>query len=148
MIRCPNMLMVGAAGRNLGKTTFICRVIERLSKSQPVVAIKVTAFDDVDGTIIAETQKCQTYKTLDGRFMVTREAEGSDEKDTHRMFHGGAEKVYWLRTLKSTLAIVPAFIFDRKSFCRYGCFVGRISGLYANFSPIEVRSANSEVCAG
>jgi len=101
------MLMVGAAGRNLGKTTFICRVIERLSKSQPVVAIKVTAFDafdDVDGTIIAETQKCQTYKTLDGRFMVTREAEGSDEKDTHRMFHGGAEKVYWLRTLKSTLA--------------------------------------------
>jgi hypothetical protein len=32
------MLMVGAAGRNLGKTTFICRVMERLSKSQPVVA--------------------------------------------------------------------------------------------------------------
>jgi molybdopterin-guanine dinucleotide biosynthesis protein A len=97
------MLMVGAAGRNLGKTTFICRVIERLSKSQPVVAIKVTAFDDVYGKIVAETQKCQTYKTLEGRFMVTREADGSDEKDTHRMFHAGADKVYWLRTLKSAL---------------------------------------------
>ena len=104
MIRCPNMLMVGAAGRNLGKTTFICRTIERLSKAQAVVAIKVTAFDDVEGEIIAETQKCQTYKTLQGRFMVTREGDGPDEKDTHRMFHAGAEKVYWLRSLKSALA--------------------------------------------
>ena len=98
------MLMVGAAGRNLGKTTFICRAIEQLSKTQPVVAIKVTAFDDVDGEIVAETQRCQTYKTLQGRFMVTREGDGPDEKDTHRMFHAGAEKVYWLRSLKSALA--------------------------------------------
>jgi len=98
------MLMVGAAGRNLGKTTFICRAIERLSKVQPVVAIKVTAFDDVDGEIVAATQKCQTHKTLQGRFMVTCEGEGPGEKDTHRMFHAGAEKVYWLRTLRSALA--------------------------------------------
>jgi len=104
MIRCPNMLMVGAAGRNLGKTTFICRAIERLSKTQPVVAIKVTAFDDVDGEIVAETQKCQTYKTLQGRFMITSEGAGPDEKDTHRMFNAGADKVYWVRSLKSSLA--------------------------------------------
>jgi molybdopterin-guanine dinucleotide biosynthesis protein A len=97
------MLMVGAAGRNLGKTTFICRLIERLSGDQPVVAIKVTAFDDIDGRIITETARCNTYKTLEGRFMITREADGPDEKDTHRMFHAGAEKVYWLRTLKSAL---------------------------------------------
>ncbi len=103
MIRCPNMLMVGAAGRNLGKTTFICRAIERLSKTQSVVAIKVTAFDDVDGEIDVAAQKCQTYKTLEGRFMITQEAEGSDAKDTHRMFHAGANSVYWLRTLKSAL---------------------------------------------
>ncbi len=103
MIRCPNMLMVGAAGRNLGKTTFICRAIGRLAKTQPVVAIKVTAFDDVDGKIITETARCNTYKTLEGRFMITREGEGPDAKDTHRMFHAGAGSVYWLRTLKSAL---------------------------------------------
>src|SRR5690606_12532265 len=28
------------------------------------------------------------------------------------------------------LAFVPLFIFERQSFCRYGCLVGRISGLY------------------
>ena len=103
MIRIPNMLMVGAAGRNLGKTTFICRAIERLSKTRSIVAIKVTAFDDADGEIVVETQKCQTYKTLQGRFMVTREGEEPDEKDTHRMLHAGAQQVYWLRTLKSAL---------------------------------------------
>lgn len=113
MIRSPNMLMVGAAGRNLGKTTFICRAISRLSKTQPVVAIKVTAFDDVGGKIITETARCNTYKTLQGRFMITREGEGSDAKDTHRMFHAGAEKVYWLRSLKSALAEGMQGLFDQ-----------------------------------
>jgi polyferredoxin len=45
------------------------------------------------------------------------------------------------------LALIPALLFDKKSFCRYGCFVGRISGMYANFSPVEVRAANPDVCA-
>jgi YHS domain-containing protein len=44
------------------------------------------------------------------------------------------------------LAIVSAFIFERKSFCRYGCLVGRVSGLYALFSGIEVRRKNEAVC--
>ena len=107
------MLMVGAAGRNLGKTTFICRAIERLANTQPVVAIKVTAFDDVDGQIITETARCNTYKTLEGRFMITHEADGSDEKDTHRMYQAGAERVYWLRTLKSALSDGMQALFEQ-----------------------------------
>jgi len=107
------MLMVGAAGRNLGKTTFICRLIERLSKTQLVVAIKVTTFEDVDGKIITETARCNTYQTLTGRFMVTRETDGPDDKDTHHMFHEGAQKVYWLRTLKSALDDGMQAVFDQ-----------------------------------
>ncbi len=45
------------------------------------------------------------------------------------------------------LALVPALLFDKKSFCRYGCFVGRIAGMYANFAPMEVRAASRDVCA-
>jgi len=44
------------------------------------------------------------------------------------------------------MAFASAFIFDRKSFCRYGCLVGRISGLYALFSPVEVRARDRDVC--
>lgn len=45
-------------------------------------------------------------------------------------------------------AFASAFVFDRKSFCRYGCLVGRISGLYALFSPVEVRVKDRDVCRG
>ena len=44
------------------------------------------------------------------------------------------------------LAVVSAFLFDRKSFCRYGCLVGRVSGLYAMFAGLEVRHKNDAVC--
>jgi len=44
------------------------------------------------------------------------------------------------------MAMVSALLFDRKSFCRYGCLVGRVSGLYALFAGTEVRSKNAAVC--
>ncbi len=44
------------------------------------------------------------------------------------------------------LAIGSAFLFERKSFCRYGCLVGRVSGLYALFSGVEFRSRDKTVC--
>jgi len=44
------------------------------------------------------------------------------------------------------LAVVPALIFERKSFCRYGCLIGRICGLYSMVAPVEVRSRDLDVC--
>ncbi len=52
----------------------------------------------------------------------------------------------WFGLAMFGLAFVSAFVFDRKSFCRYGCLVGRISGLYALFSPVEVRARDRSVC--
>jgi len=46
----------------------------------------------------------------------------------------------WLGLAILGLTFASAFIFDRRSFCRYGCLVGRISGLYALFAPVEVRA--------
>jgi len=44
------------------------------------------------------------------------------------------------------MAIVSAFLFERKGFCRYACLVGRVSGLYAMFSGVEVRARDAGVC--
>ncbi len=44
------------------------------------------------------------------------------------------------------MAIVSAFLFERKGFCRYACLVGRVSGLYAMFSGIEVRPKDASIC--
>ncbi len=45
------------------------------------------------------------------------------------------------------LAVASALLFDRKAFCRYGCLVGRVSGLYSLFSGIELRATDASVCA-
>lgn len=52
----------------------------------------------------------------------------------------------WLAIAMLLMAIVSAFLFERKSFCRYGCLVGRVSGLYAMFSGVEVRAKERSVC--
>lgn len=52
----------------------------------------------------------------------------------------------WMGLCMLGLAFFSIFIFERKSFCRYGCLIGRISGLYALFAPIEIRSKNKDAC--
>lgn len=52
----------------------------------------------------------------------------------------------WLALAMLGLAFASAFIFDRKSFCLHGCLVGRVSGLYALFSPVEVRASDRSLC--
>jgi polyferredoxin/YHS domain-containing protein len=52
----------------------------------------------------------------------------------------------WVALAMLGMAIVSVLLFDRKAFCRYGCLVGRVSGLYALFSSVEIRAADKEVC--
>ncbi len=56
------------------------------------------------------------------------------------------EVTAWIAIGMLLMAIVSAFLFDRKSFCRYGCLVGRVSGLYALFAGAEVRARDADVC--
>jgi hypothetical protein len=52
----------------------------------------------------------------------------------------------WLAMAMLLMAVVSALLFDRRSFCRYGCLVGRVSGLYAMFSSVELRARSGETC--
>ncbi|MBI4550625.1 MAG: 4Fe-4S binding protein [Candidatus Latescibacteria bacterium] len=52
----------------------------------------------------------------------------------------------YIGILMVVMAVVCAFVFERKSFCRYACLVGRVSGMYALFSPLELRSRDRDVC--
>lgn len=57
-----------------------------------------------------------------------------------------ARATAYLAIFMVVLTVVCAMIFERKSFCRYACLVGRISGMYSLFSPVEVRNRDHEVC--
>ncbi len=44
------------------------------------------------------------------------------------------------------MAVLLAILFEKRAFCRYVCLVGRISGIYALFSPVELRAESFDVC--
>ena len=46
----------------------------------------------------------------------------------------------------AVLAVALALVFGGKAFCAHLCPVGRISGIYANFAPIEVRARKKRAC--
>jgi len=46
----------------------------------------------------------------------------------------------------TALAVMVAVVYEKRAFCRYTCPVGRISGLYALFSPVELRPDSAAVC--
>jgi ferredoxin len=57
------------------------------------------------------------------------------------------EMTAMLGLLMFFLTFIPVLMFERGSFCRYGCLVGRISGLYSLFSSVELRARDQHTCA-
>ena len=45
MIQKKNLILVGGSGRNVGKTRFACRLIEREARRRSVIGIKITVID-------------------------------------------------------------------------------------------------------
>ncbi|MBI5360690.1 MAG: 4Fe-4S binding protein [Planctomycetes bacterium] len=45
-----------------------------------------------------------------------------------------------------TVTFVSAMFFEKKSFCRYGCPVGAMTGIMAMFAGLNVRSVSKNVC--
>jgi hypothetical protein len=56
------------------------------------------------------------------------------------------ELTAYLGLLMFLLSFAAILTFERRSFCRYGCLVGRIAGLYSLFSSTEVRARDTSVC--
>lgn len=46
----------------------------------------------------------------------------------------------------AALAVGSALLFQKKAFCAHLCPVGRITGVYSNFAPVEIRARNPRAC--
>jgi len=114
MIFAPNMLLIGAAGRDAGKTTFACEIIRRFG-SAPINAAKVTAIQARDGLCPRGGEGCGVCTSLEGDFCITEESDADGKKDTQRLLAAGAQRVLWLRVLKSKLEDGARVFLD--SFC-------------------------------
>ena len=90
MKELPNMLLVAGTSRNVGKTTFACKVIEQICPNQNVVGIKITPhFHAIDKTCINMFEK-------EG-VVVYEEKNKTTTKDSSRMLAAGASKVYFIQ---------------------------------------------------
>lgn len=106
------MMMIGAAGRNAGKTELACSLIRRFGRDRRIVAVKVTVITERDGRCPRGGRGCGVCSSLEGNFDLTQEAEGPAGKDTTRLAAAGADKVYWLRVCQSHLAEAVDVLLD------------------------------------
>lgn len=106
MMYWPNMLLIAGTGRNVGKTTFACKIIENISKTVPVVAIKITPH------VHELCPSCQVlYKSAN--LSITEETSKDAPKDSSKMLAAGAQKVYYVQGADAHLQHVVEFLQER-----------------------------------
>lgn len=100
-VRIPQMLIIGSEGRNNGKTTLATALIQQWKSKFPVIGLKVTTIQKRDGKCPRGGEGCGICSNLKGNFELLEETNPDASKDTSLLLSAGAEKVYWLKTLKS-----------------------------------------------
>ncbi len=103
MIRLENMLMIGSSGSNVGKTELACTLLRRLGGNHRIVGVKVTAIEATDGSCPRGGQGCGVCSSMDAEYRITEETDRHVGKDTARLLATGADKVYWLRVMRTHL---------------------------------------------
>lgn len=87
-----NLLIVGGAGRNVGKTEFVCRLINKVSATTEVYALKVSAVFPDEQLFHGDHGGEETAEPL------YEEVRTAGDKDTMRMLRAGARRVFYLRS--------------------------------------------------
>jgi molybdopterin-guanine dinucleotide biosynthesis protein A len=103
VLKFDGMLMIGSTGRNTGKTQLACSVINKFAKSHRIIGVKVTTVAARDGRCPRGGKGCGVCSSLEGNFAITEETDTHSNKDTSRLLAAGADRVLWLRVLKTHL---------------------------------------------
>ena len=103
MIHLPNMLLIGSADRNIGKTELACSVLRHFTPQGRLAGLKVTAIRERGGACPRGGEGCGVCAALEGEYLLTEESQGDPAKDTGRLKAAGARPVYWLRALVESL---------------------------------------------
>ncbi len=86
----PNILIISGNGRNSGKTSLACKIIERFALDHDIVGIKISPHfhhTDTDEKIIANEDD----------YIILQENNNTSGKDSSRMLEAGAKKVYYIQ---------------------------------------------------
>lgn len=89
IIDYPNILLLSGTARNVGKTTFVCKLLKHF-KDHRIITVKVSPHwhEVKQGNILIHDP---------GSLMLVRENVTDSYKDTSRMLRCGAHKVFYLQ---------------------------------------------------
>jgi hypothetical protein len=162
------MILIGGTGRNRGKTVLAEELIRRFKDRFPVIGLKVTTIAHVGGVCPRGGDGCGACAITE-TYVLSEEPEssvtalhsitappGCSNKDTARLLRAGAERVFWLRSLRSALdegysavlkKIPPAALIIGESnslreVVNPGCFIMVGSGPGEQVKPSAARVAD------
>ncbi len=95
--RLPGWLVIGATGRNSGKSDLACAVIGRLHRAHRIVGVKVTTIAGDERACPRGGEGCGACTGLEGEFEIREESGSEPGKDTTRMLEAGARRAFWVR---------------------------------------------------
>ncbi len=87
-----NLFLIGGTGRNVGKTTFACLLIEQLSQKNDVIGLKISNIKPDDSALHGFHEN-----KLQDDFEIFEE-KGEGDKDSQRMLKAGASRSFFIRT--------------------------------------------------
>lgn len=90
MVSNPFLLVVGGTGRNVGKTEFVCRLIDTFSQCS-VIGLKISAVypDEMQYHGSKQDNVAEQMKLFE-------ETNRDGSKDTSRMLRAGAKRVFFI----------------------------------------------------
>jgi hypothetical protein len=160
------MILIGATGRNRGKTLLAEGLIRLFKDRFPIIGLKVTTSAYAGAPCHHGDLGCglcsglSSYILEEERVPCPNSPEdppaGCTGKDTERLLKAGAERVYWLRSIKASLAegfsefcrrIPPSALVIGESnslreVVRPGCFIMVSSGPGEQAKPSAARVAD------
>lgn len=104
IIDIPQMLLIGSTGRNSGKTSIAIEFIEKWKKHFSIFGLKVTTIHEKNGKCPRGGEGCGVCATLEGNYEIIEEIDLDKKKDTSMLLKAGADRVFWIKTLKENTA--------------------------------------------
>jgi len=92
----PNVLLVSGTGRNVGKTSLACRVIEKLHGTQRITAVKISPH-------LHEVNSGEALCAKYGQYAIFREEVKNQAKDSSRLLTAGARRVFYMQAIDNCL---------------------------------------------
>jgi len=91
-------MLVGGSSRNVGKTTFVCKLIEKFSKERKIVGLKIKTIYEGDQFFHG------TDRTpLESDFRLVEELDKDSVEDTGKMLRAGAQRTFKLKVKSHSL---------------------------------------------